>query len=76
MKSIIKNISQAIDSNCSTNIRIKQGHDKLVRITAVARFKQDDKDPFFSKWVTYNYANRIYRDLYGKNISESNNFQY
>jgi hypothetical protein len=75
MKSIIKNISQALDSNWSTNIRIKQGH-KLVRITAVARFKQDDKDPFFSKWVTYSYANRIYRDLYGKNISESNNFQY
>lgn len=76
MKNIIKNISQAIDSNYSTNIRIKQGHNNLVRITAVARFKQADKNPFFSKWVTYNYANKIYKDLYGKNISESRNFQY
>jgi hypothetical protein len=72
----IKNIQQALNSNFSTNIRIKQGCNGLVRIQATSRFFQADKDPFFSKWVTFKYANSIYLSLYGKKITESKNFIY
>lgn len=72
----IKNIKQALNSNFSTNIKIKQGYNKLVRIDATARNPEADKDPFFSKWVTFKYANSIYFDLYGKKITESQNFNY
>jgi len=76
MKNTIVNISQALDSNYSTSIIIKQGYTGLVRVTATARFKKADTNPFFSKWVTYKYADKVYRELYGKKLSESINFQY
>lgn len=75
MKDIIKNTKQALDSNYSTSVTIKRGSDGLVKITAVARFKQADANPFFCKWVTYNYADQVYKQLYGKSISTSTNFQ-
>ena len=73
---IIKNVRQALNSNFSTNIKIKQGRNNLVRINATARFLEADKNPFFSKWVTFKYANSVYLDLYGKKITESKNFNY
>jgi hypothetical protein len=73
---IIKNVRQALNSNFSTNIKIKQGYNKLVRIDATARFLEADKDPFFSKWVTFKYANSVYFDLYEKKITESKNYNY
>lgn len=72
----IKNIHQALNSNFSTNIKIKQGYDGLVRIDATSRYPEADKDPFFSKWVTLKYANSIYLNIYGKKITESKNFNY
>lgn len=73
---IIKNISQALDSNFSKNIKIIQGRNKLVRIDATARFAEADKDPFFSKWITFKHAEKIYKNIYGKKLSESKNFIY
>jgi hypothetical protein len=73
---IIKNVKQALNSNFSTNIKIKQGYNKLVRIDATARYLEADKSPFFSKWVTFKYANSIYLNIYGKKITESQNFNY
>ena len=72
----IKNIQQALNSNFSTNIKIKQGRTGLVRIDATARFLEADKSPFFSKWVTFKYANSVYLNIYGKKITESQNFNY
>lgn len=72
----IKNIQQALDSNISTGIKIKQGDNGMVRIDARARFPEPDSDNYFSKWVTFKYANLIYMDLYGKKITESQNFNY
>lgn len=72
----IKNIQQALDSNISTGIKIKQGYNGMLRIDATARNPKADQDPFFSKWVTLKYANSVYMDLYGKKITESQNFNY
>ena len=72
----IKNIQQALDSNISTGIKIKQGYNGMVRIDARARFPKPDSDNNFSKWVTLKYANLVYMDLYGKKITESQNFNY
>ena len=72
----IKNIQQALDSNISTGIRIKQGYNGLVRIDARARFPKSDCINDFSKWVTFKYANSVYFDLYGKKITDSQNFNY
>lgn len=76
MENVIKNIKQALDTNYSINIKIQKGGNKLVKITSVARFRQADKNHFFCKWVTYDYANSVYRYLYGKNIDKSNHFQH
>ena len=72
----IKNIQQALDSNISTGIKIKQGSNGLVRIDAYARFPKADCVNDFSKWVTFTYANTVYMDLYGKKLTDSPNFNY
>ena len=37
----------------------------MIRIDAETRFYHRGENNFFSKWVKYNYANRIYKSAWG-----------
>jgi hypothetical protein len=45
--------------------RVTQGYNGAVRIDAKTRFYRRGEENFFSKWVKYSYANRIYRAAWG-----------
>lgn len=52
--------------------KVIQGRNGEVRIDAEKRFHEPDKSDFFSKWVSYRYANRIYKKLYGEDLPITN----
>ena len=70
MEKAIKNVKEAFESDSIIITKIKQGFDKKVLVDAKTRFHKPDMDNFFSKWVSEDYANRMARDNYGKNIYE------
>lgn len=75
MKNAIKSVKQAIESDnvIITNILNGKG---MVRIDARTRFHVADQNNLFSKWVSIDYANRLYMEKTGKGISDHPNFKY
>lgn len=51
--------------------RVTKGYDGMVNVHAERRYSRGSGGNFFQKWVTYEYANRVYRSVYGKPLDES-----
>lgn len=62
------NVKAIITSQNWVIKKVIQGRNGEVRIDAQKRFHEPDKSDFFSKWVSYRYANRIYKNLYGEDL--------
>lgn len=76
MKKSITTVKQAFESQSVIITKIMQGHRKNVRIDARTRFHVADQDNYFSKWVSEDYANKLCRENYGKELSEMSVFSY
>lgn len=50
--------------------RVYQGCDGQIRIDAKTRFWVADGENFFSRWTSYDYANRIHRAYFGRNLEK------
>lgn len=70
----IKSVRHAFESDNVIITKIMQGYNNQVRIDAKTRHHIADKDNFFSKWVSYQYANKLALENYGKKLSEMNAF--
>ena len=72
----IKSIKQAIESDNVMITNIHQGRDGMVRVDSKTRFIVADADNFFSEWCSYRYANKLYKERYGKELKESVAWRY
>lgn len=72
----IKSIKQVFESGNVIITAIQQGNRKNVRIDAKTRFHVADKDNFFSKWVSLDYANRLSLENYGKKVNDFSCWRY
>ena len=70
----IKSVRHAFESGNVIITNILQGYNNQVRIDAKTRHRIADKDNFFSKWVSYQYANKLALENFGKELSEMNTF--
>ena len=68
MRTSVKSIIE--DNYTWTITRVLQGSNGKVRIDAQKRFydRSEGAVNFFSKWVSYSYANKIYREERGKDL--------
>jgi len=73
MKTTIKEV---FESNNWIITKIIQGYNGKVRIDAKTRFHVPDEDNFFSNWCSRDYAERLARDNYGKNVSDFSCYKY
>lgn len=48
--------------------KVMQGYGGRIRIDAEARFHRADENNYFSEWYSLKYANRISREIRGKNV--------
>lgn len=64
----MSNVKKVITNSNWIITKVIQGRDGVVRIDAKKRFHETDKSDFFSKWVSYRYANKIYKNLYGEDL--------
>ena len=61
-------LRQIVSSDNWIITEVKQGYDKQVRISAKTRFYRQGEQNSFCEWYSFSYANRLYRENYGKNI--------
>lgn len=61
-------LKQIVSSGNWIITEVKQGYDKQVRISAKTRFYRHGEQNLFYGWYSLSYANRLYRENYGKNI--------
>ncbi len=61
-------IKEVINSDNWIIKKVKQGYNGKVRIDAQGRFPRANQINFFSGWCNFDYANRIYKERYGKEI--------
>ena len=73
---VIKSVRQAIESDIVIITKVLQGFNGKVRIDARTRFHVADANNFFSEWVSFKYANRLYREKYGVSLTQHPNFKY
>ena len=62
-------LKQVIESDNWIITKVKQGCDKQIRVDAKTRFYRAGEQNRFSAWYSLSYANRLYRENYGKNIA-------
>lgn len=75
-KQAIKSVRQVFESDNVIITKIIQGYNNQVRIDAKTRHHIADKDNFFSKWVSYQYANKLALNNYGKELNKLNTFKH
>ena len=75
MKAVIKSVKQAIESDSVIVTNVLNGKNQ-VRIDARSRFHVADANNLFSKWVSFDYANRLYKEKTGRGITDHPNFKY
>jgi hypothetical protein len=72
----IKSVKQAIESDNVIVTKILQGYNGTVRVDARTRHHVADADNFLSEWVSYKYAERLYREKTGKKLTDHPNWRY
>lgn len=61
-------LKQIVSSGNWIITEVKQGYDKQIRISAKTRFYRSGEQNSFCEWYSLSYADRLYRENYGKNI--------
>ena len=61
-------LKQIVSSDNWIITEVKQGCNKQIRISAKTRFYRSGEQNSFCEWYSLSYANRLYRENYGKNI--------
>lgn len=61
-------LRQIVSSGNWIITEVKQGYNKQVRISAKTRFYRSGEQNLFCEWYSFSYADRLYRENYGKNI--------
>lgn len=56
--------------------KIINNKNKTVRIDAHTRFLLPDKQNRFSEWISLQYANRLSRENFGKNVDNFQCYKY
>ena len=68
-------VKEVFESDLWIIIKVISGLSNNVRIDAKRRYPIADQSSFFSEWVKMDYASKLSRANYGKNISEFNCFE-
>lgn len=72
----IKSVKQAIESDNVIVTKVWQGLNGMVRIDAKTRHYVADVNNFLSEWVSYKYAERLYKEKTGKKLTDHPNWVY
>lgn len=72
----IKSVKEVFENESVIITKILQGSNGRVRIDARTKFHVDGKDNFFSKWVSFKYANNLAREYYGTDLFKFRQFHF
>jgi hypothetical protein len=69
-------VKEIFESDLWIITKVMQGNRQNVRIDAKTRFHRAGENNFFSKWVSYAYAEKLSLENYGKKLTELRTFKY